>query len=155
MNNVTALEKMRTWLATFPAFDILSALHVDYTDQVPSNGGIFPSGLVEVERRKDIFGSVTITNQYNFGMYYVLEKADGDDMGAAENADWVMDFQQWVQEQSAIGKAPTFGDEPRWEKIIAQNGMMYETDNEGTALYMIQLSVEFKKKYEVKNKWMI
>lgn len=152
---MTALETVRAWLATFPDFDILSAFQVDYTDQVPSNGGIYPSGLVEIERRRDIMGNTTVTNQYNFGLYYVFTKAPGDDIGATINADWVMSFQEWVQEQSVTGRAPAFGDEPRTEKIIAQNGVLYEADEEGTATYMVQLSVQFKKKYEVKNKWLI
>ena len=148
---MTALEKVRAWLSTFPDFDILSAFQVDYTDQVPSNGGIYPSGLVEVERRTDIMGNITVTNQYNFGLYYVFEKAAGDDIGATLNADWLMSFQEWAQEQSVTGIAPVFGDVPGAEKIIAQNGVLYETDEGGTATYMVQLSVQFKKKYEVKN----
>ena len=152
---MTALEKVRAWLSMFPDFDILSAFQVDYTDQVPSNGGIYPSGLVEVERRQDIMGNITVTNQYNFGLYYVFEKAAGDDIGATLNADWLMSFQEWAQEQSITGIAPVFGDVPGAEKIIAQNGVLYETDEGGTATYMVQLSVQFKKKYEVKNKWMI
>jgi hypothetical protein len=151
---MTALDKVRAWIATFPDFDILGNFYVDYTDKAPANGGLFPSGLVEVERRKDIVGNVTVANQYNFALYCVLEKSQHDDAGATYNADWVMAFQEWVQAQSVMGLAPTFGDEPRAEKISAQNGMLYETDNEGTGLYMVQISVQFKKKYEVKNKWL-
>lgn len=151
---MTALEKIRAWLATYPDFNILSAFQVDYTDRIPSNGGIFPGGMVEVERRKDIVGNTTATNQYNFGLYYVFTKAPGDDIGATINADWVMGFQDWVQEQSITGQAPIFGDVPTEEKIQAQNGVLYEANEEGTATYMVQLSVQFKKKYEVKNKWL-
>lgn len=146
---MTPLEKIRTWLQTFEDFDILNHFRVDFTDRVPANGGIFPSGLVEVDRRQDIFGSVTVTNQYNFGLYYVFEKAPGDDAGATINADWVMDFQKWVQAQSITGAAPVFGDEPLQEKIMAQNGVLYEANEEGTATYMVQLSVQFIKKFEV------
>mgnify|MGYP007107307463 FL=1 len=146
---MTPLDKIRTWLETFEAFDILSSFKVDFTDQVPANGGIFPSGLVEVDRRQDIFGQVTVTNQYNFGLYYVFEKAPGDDAGAVINADWVMDFQEWVQAQSIIGAAPLFGDDPTREKVMAQNGVLYEATEEGTATYMVQLSVQFIKKFEV------
>lgn len=146
---MTPLEKIRTWLQTFEDFDILNHFRVDFTDRVPANGGIFPSGLVEVDRRQDIFGSVTVANQYNFGLYYVFEKAPGDDAGATINADWVMDFQEWVQAQSITGAAPVFGDEPLQEKIMAQNGVLYEANEEGTATYMVQLSVQFIKKFEV------
>lgn len=146
---MTALEKVRAWIATFPDFDILSSFRVDYADQaVPNNGGIFPNGLVEVERRQDIMGNVTVTNQYNFGIYSVFAKPPGDDAGATINADWVMDFQEWVQAQSIARKAPAFGDVPNAEKITAQNGVLYEANEEGTATYMVQLSVQFKKRYE-------
>lgn len=144
---MTALENLKTWLATYDGHDILSEFHVDYTDKVPSNGGVFPNGLVEISRRKDILGNATVENQYNFGLYYVFAKSPNDDTGATVNADWIMDFQEWVQAQSVTGAAPSFGDESLTEKIIAQNGMLYEADAEGTAVYMVQLSVQFKKIY--------
>lgn len=142
------LERIKNWISTFPGYDILGSFQVDYTDRIPSNGGIFPSGLVEVSRTEDILGNVTVNNQYNFGLYYVFLKDPGDDACAQINADWIMDFQLWVQEQSARGLAPTFGDEPRTEKIQAQNGVLYAADEEGTATYMVQLSMNFMKKFE-------
>ena len=152
---MTALEKLKDWLATYPGHDILGTMHVDYTDQIPSNGGIFPNGLVEVARSQDIVGNVTVTNQLNFGLYVVFSKAPGDDVGALINADWIADFQEWVQEQSITGGVPAFGSDPNLERITAQNGILYDADEEGTATYMVQLSVSFIKKIEVKNKWLI
>lgn len=154
---MTALEKVRAWISTYPGYDILSGFQVDYTDQMTANsGGIFPSGLVEVSRTKDITGTVTVTNQYNFALYYTFIKSPGDDVGATLNADWVMDFQEWVQAQSITGQAPVFGDRPNSERIIAQNGTLYEFDAEGTALYAVQLSVQFFKIFkEENNKWLI
>jgi len=151
---MTALEKIRTWLATYSGYDILSEFRVDYTDQIPSKGAIFPSGLVEVSRASDIFGNVTVTNQYNFGLYYVFKKPPGDDVEATINADWIMGFQEWAQEQSARGLAPVFGDVPRKERIMGQNGVLYEASDEGLATYVVQLSVQFTKKFEVTNEWL-
>lgn len=151
---MTALEKIRDFVKSYPGSDIFLDFHVDYTDQIPFNGGVFPSGLVEVSRKKDILGNATVTNQYNFGLYYVFEKSPGDDAGAEVNANWVMDFQEWVQEQSIIGAAPIFGDDPKSEKIIAQNGVLYDADEEGTAMYMVQLSVQFIKNYKEENVWL-
>ena len=93
---MTALEKITAFVQSYPGADILQDFRVDYIDQIPANGGLFPSGLVEVSRKTDIFGNVTVTNQYNFGLYYVFEKVPGDAAGAAVNAGWVMDFQEWV-----------------------------------------------------------
>jgi hypothetical protein len=143
------LEKIRQWLTGFPEYRRIKGYKVDYTDAVPNHGGIFPSGLVELSRSEDIIGNVTVRNQYNFGLYYVFTKSPGDDVGAAINADWLMDFQKWVQEQSVRGLAPTFGDEPGTERIQAQNGVLYDAADEGTATYMVQLSVTFTKIYEV------
>lgn len=151
---MTALEKLKDWLKTYPGHDILGEFRVDYTDQVPANGGVFPSGLVEISRKPDIFGNVTVENQYNFGLYYVFEKAPGDDTGATINADWIMAFQEWAQEQSILGLAPVFGDVPNEERIMAQNGVLYSATDEGQAKYMVQLSVRFMKKYEVQNEWL-
>lgn len=146
---MTELEKVREWIKLFPSFDKISHLSVDYTDQIPANGGIFPSGLVEISRYEDIIGNVTVTNQYNFGLYYVFAKSPEDDTGAAINAEIIMDFQKWVQEQSILGLAPKFGNTSDKEKASAQNGVLYEASEEGVATYMVQLSFEFKKKYEV------
>lgn len=150
---MTPLEKLIAWLANYEGYDILTNFRIDYTDQVPANAGVFPSGLVEVERRTDIVGNTTVTNQYNFALYCVFEKAPGDDAGAIINADWVRDFQMWVQEQSVLGLAPVFGDVPQTERVSAQNGVLYNATDEGLATYMVQLSVQFTKKYEVKNEW--
>lgn len=140
---MTALETMRGFIESFPDFDVLSQLEIDYTDKIPNAAGLFPSGLVEVSRRYDLLGNVSITNQYNFALYTALEKWQG----AEDNAEWQMAFQEWVQEQSAKGLAPTFGDDPRTETITAQNGQLYSADEEGTALYVIQINVMFTKNY--------
>lgn len=150
---MTALEKITAFVRSYPGADILQTFRVDYTDQIPANGGIFPSGLVELSRKTDICGSTTVTNQYNFGLYYIFEKAPGDDVGAAINAGWLMDFQEWVQKQSAQGLAPVFGDVPRREKLTAQNGVLYSAEDEGLATYVVQLSVQFIKLFPATDPW--
>ena len=145
---MTALEKVKDWLGNYPGFDILSTFQVDYTSEVPGGGGLFPAGLVELGRRRDILGNTTVENQYNFALYYVFEKAPGDETGAAGNAAWVMDLQEWVQEQSVRGALPRFGNTSTREMAKAENGTLYEVDGEGTALYSVQLSIRFEKRFE-------
>ncbi len=146
---MTDLEKIRNWISAYPGTGRLLDLKVDYYEAAPDNGSIAPAGLVEISRLEDILGNVTVENQYNFGLYYTLAKAPGDDTGSTENADWIMGLQQWVQEQSFHHLAPAFGDEPRKETIKAQNGELIAADEEGTAVYLVQLSVNFTKHYEV------
>ena len=143
-----ALEKLRAWIATYPGYNILEKFRVDYIDYIPAVG-VFPGGLTEISRTSDIIGNTTVENQYNFGLYFVFEKAPGDDAGATINADWVMGFQEWIQAQSITGAAPAFGDDPKRELITAQNGVLYDATDEGMGTYLVQLSVRFKKKYEV------
>ena len=151
---MTTLEIVRDWIATFSEYDILSKFQFDYTDQIPANGGIFPAGLVEISRKKDIVGNTTVENQLNFGIYTVFEKDPDDEAGAKINAEWVMKFQEWVQEQSVLGLAPAFGDVPNRVVIKAENGVLYEAQDEGVATYMVQLSINYINKFEVKNKWL-
>lgn len=146
---MTALEKIRTWLLTYPQISRLRGLRVDYYSEQPDNSSIAPAGLVEISRSEDILGNVTVKNQYNFALYFVLFKPPEDDATATENADWLMDFQEWVQEQSIRRKVPVFGDEPEKETVKAQNGANEYADNDGTGGYVVHLSIEFIKKFEV------
>lgn len=143
------IEKIRNWLHQYPEINRIGALRVDYYTEQPDNGSIDPSGLVEISRKSDILGNVTVENQYNFGLYFVLAKSPEDDAGATENADWLLDFQRWIQEQSIRRNVPVFGDVPESETITAQNGKVEAADEEGTGIYSVQLSVTFTKIYEV------
>lgn len=143
------LDRIREWLNTYKGFDRLQDLRVDYYSQQPDNGSIDPSGAQVISITENIIGTKTVDMQYNFGLYFVLAKDPGDDNTAADNAAWVMEFQRWVNEQSILRLAPTFGDVPRNETMKAQNGSVMAADSEGVAIYMVQLSVNFTKIYEV------
>ena len=146
---MTDLEKIRNWLKGYPGADPVQDLKVDYYSPDPNNGSIDPSGLIEVSRTTDIMGGVTVENQYNFALYFVLLKSPDDDTGATDNAALLMDFQQWIQEQSLRRLAPIFGDDPDAETIKAQNGALFAANEEGVAIYTVQLSINFIKYYEV------
>lgn len=142
------LEKVRNWLLSYPKIDRLQGLGVDYYSAQPNNGSIDPSGLVEISRTTDIIGNTTVKNQYNFALYFVLAKSPEDDEGATDNADWLLDLQKWIQEQSIRKQTPIFGDDPKTETISAQNGKVDAADEEGTGVYSVQLSIEFTKIYK-------
>ncbi len=143
------LERIRKWINTYPGANRMRDLKVDYFSPNPDNGSIDPSGLIEVSRTEDILGNATVENQYNFALYFVFLKDPGDDQGATDNATWLMDFQRWVQEQSIRKQVPVFGDDPESETIKAQNGALYAADEEGSAIYTVQISINFIKHYEV------
>ena len=147
---MTALEQLKQWLSTYPDYDILGALKVDFTDQIPNTAGLFPSGLVAIDKTEDLVGNAIVENQLNFALYIVFEKSPGDEISAVYNADWVLDFQDWVQEQSARHLIPPFGNyDERRETVSAQNGVLYDTlTDTGTALYVVQIAVNYKKIYK-------
>lgn len=150
MDKDTDLERLRVWLATYPGYDILDNMLVDYINEIPGAASLMPAGLTEISRTEDILGNVTVRNQYNFGLYLALEKSPGDDIASAYNAGWVLDFQRWVQAQSVTRAAPTFGNiDQRRETVKAQNGALLDTGKEGVAVYVVQLSAEFSTFYEV------
>lgn len=150
MERESVLARLREWLATYPGYDLRGNMMVDWLDKIPGSKSLRPGGLVEVSRAEDILGNVTVSNQYNFGLYIAVEKAPGDSEGAAYNASWVLDFQRWVQAQSVAHLAPVFGNIDQFQETVkAQNGELYDTNEEGVGLYVIALSVSFKERYEV------
>lgn len=146
---MTDLERIREWILGYPGMEALQGLRIDYYAAQPDNGSIAPAGITEVARKEDILGAVVVENRYDFGLWFVLTKAEGDDVGATANAEWILGFQRWVQEQGIRRLAPAFGDEPGSERIRAQDGALEENDEEGTATYFVRLSIDFKKIYEV------
>ena len=146
---MSALSKIREWVLTYPGIEKASALNVDYYSTTPDKSSIEPSGLLVLSQSEDILGNVTVKNQYSFKLYFVFPKAPGDDAGATENADWLLDFQEWVQEQRIRNMVPSFGDDPKSETVKAQNGTNEYADIEGNGIYTVLLSINFTKIYEV------
>lgn len=146
---MTDLEKIKSWLLTCPETERLQSFRVDYLTRDPESGSIRPSGLMELSRTEDLLGNVTVANQLNFGLYYVLNKTADDEAGTQDNAQWVLSLQQWVQQQSIQHLAPTFGDNPLKERMTAHSGALYAENEDGTATYLVQLTANFTKIYEV------
>ena len=137
------LEKVRRWVQTFPQWE--EQLHIDYTGAVPGNAGLFPVGMEEVGRREDVLGNVTVSCRCRFSLYRVTT-GQGDN---THNAQWLLDFQNWIQAQSAAHLAPAFGDEPAREQIRAEKGRLKNASQTGTGIYAVELTAEFVKKYNV------
>lgn len=143
---MTKLEKIKTVINGYEGFAILDNFRIDYTDALPANAGLFPAGLVELERDTDILGNTEVQNQLNFALYVVLNKAAGDDELAEINADWLIDFAEYIQDINIKHQHPAFGDYPESEVIIASDGHLYDSTDEGLGLYVIEISVRYTKK---------
>ena len=135
------LDVMKTWLETFPLWK--DVLHFDYADSVPGNTGLYPRGITELSSREDVLGN----RKSRISCTFTLRRAAS---GGQENAQWLLDFQNWVMEQDRLGLAPKFGDEPQNERIRAFEGRLDSHKQVGSAFYTVQLTVEFTKLFEVK-----
>lgn len=140
---MTDLEKVRQWLLTYPQWDAGGLLYIDYTDAVPGNLGLYPTGLEEISHREDVLGGITVKNRYHFALYRVAARQEDN----TQDALWLLEFQKWVQSQSAAGLAPTFGDEPKQERLRAEKGKLKEVSQTGTGTYVVTLTAEFVKYY--------
>ena len=136
---MTELEKIRQWLQTYPGW--ADSLQVDMTEQTPGNAGLYCEGLEERTRQEDVLGNLQITCRYRFTLYRQVGRDTGVD-----DAAWLLDFQNWVQQQSALGLAPCFGDVPHLERLQAQKGTL--KDRGQTGLYAVTLLADFTRVYE-------
>lgn len=133
---MTELEKVKQWLLGYPQWDAGGLIFIDYTDAVPGNMGLFPRGLEQVSVREDVLGNRAVRCRYHFALYKVAGRWE-------EDAAWLLEFQNWVQQQSAAGLAPRFGDVPEEERIRAENGKLYKADPAGVVTYAVTLTAEF------------
>lgn len=136
-----ALEKVKAWLSTYPHWE--GTLQLDYADGRPPNGGLLPKGLEETSRRQDVLGNTQVGCRYQFALTWQMA-GQGDD---ADNAGKLLDFQQWVREQSILGLAPKFGNVPAREQMHAEKGGM--TAGTQNITYTVMLVADFMKVYEV------
>lgn len=131
------LDKVTAWLKTCPLWG--ERLTVDYTDGLPGSVGLFPLGVEEISRREDVAGGVSTHCRCVFHLDRVTEGQQNN----AENARWLLSFQDWVRQQSLSGNAPKFGNAPARECIRAEKGRLYKASQTGTAIYRVVLTAEY------------
>lgn len=140
---MTDLEKLKTWLATYPGWEADKPFFVDYAIPKPGCVGLFPQGLEQLSLRRDITGGQEAACRYRFYLYRALALEENQ----GENAQWMLDFQNWVEAQSARGLAPHFGDVPQEERLRAEGGSLQKTGKLGLGLYALTLTAEFTRIY--------
>lgn len=149
---MTDLEKMREWIKTFVdrrGNSIPDIFQIDFTNEIPQNASLFPDGMMELSRSKDMGGNVTVSNTYNFGLYVILAKPADVDEISTNNAEMVMELQQWGQEQSIMQMAPKFGNIQEYNEVIKiNNGKFFGDKENGAGVYMVPITVQFKKYYK-------
>lgn len=136
-------DQLRQWLLTFPGWEGEPSL--DFVEDGPGNTGLFPAGLEETGRRVDLLGNVQVEYRYRFALYRRM-------LPGQDSAQWLLDFQSWVQQQNAAGLTPCFGDVPERERILVQKGSLQEVSRLGNGLCTVTIVADFVKEYEVREK---
>lgn len=139
---MTNLTMIRNWLLSYPKWSNDLQVYTDYNEAVPSFSSLYPLGAEELSRREDVMGNVTVHCRYRFHLYRTMGLEN-----RLNNAAWLLEFQHWVRQQSVTGKAPQFGDDPKMERIRAENGKFHKLLPPGLGTYVLTLTVEFIKHY--------
>lgn len=132
---MTALEKMKAWLQTFPLWQ--GELQVDVSGAMPGEQGLFPQGIQEISRKTDVSGNVTAINRLRFLLYRMAP------LGQEEHSLWLLKLQDWIQRQSGEGLAPQFGDDPQRERIRAEKGRLLSAPQSGTGRYAVEITADY------------
>ena len=135
--NDSILQAMIQWLKTCPIWE--GQLFVDFHDGNPGSVGLYPAGVEEIDRREDVLGNVTARYRCHFELLRITA-GQQDNTGAAV---WLLQFQEWVRQQSRLGLTPTFGQEPAREQIRAEKGKLKSASQTGTGAYSVHLTAEY------------
>lgn len=133
------LETVRRWVMTFPGWEQLPLPRIDGLGAVPGDGGLFPKGLEQLGRMEDVLGNVKRFCRYTVTLQMVRHAPDGADAAA------LLEFQNWVADQSEAGLAPTLGEDTRWR---AESGRLEGNKGVGTGVYTVNLMAEFTEIYQ-------
>lgn len=136
---MTVLEKLKNWLQSFPLWE--DTLQIDAVSALPGSSGLFPRGITEISRKTDILGNVTTENKMQFVLYRVAPHQPED------NSSFLLALQNWIQQQSACGLAPQFGDDATRERVLAEQGKLHAVPQASTGKYGVNLTVEYIKNY--------
>lgn len=135
------IDKMRAFLLSYPGWEEGKLLYIDDTDNAPGNGGLFPQGVQTVAIRQDILGNCQQDYRATFTLYRASAETEAD-------APWLLEFQSWIDKQSALALTPKFGDVPQKERLRAEKGKLHSRQGTG-GLYSVILTAEFTKLHEV------
>jgi len=137
---MTNLKKMQQWLQTFPGFGD-TPIRLECTQAAPQGLGLYFRGREEVSRKEDILGRRESRCKLRFALQLQQLHHNGVDPVQLP----VAQLQEWVQQQSALGLAPRFGDVPQHERLLTRLVQTREDPRSGTRLQEVELTAEFTK----------
>lgn len=135
------VECVAAYLHQCPYMDNTRQVNIDRYD--PSCGySVSPVGQTVATRYMD--GSQVIES--DFVLY--LTDAANDDGERIENSAFLERVFAWIEEQSRRRNLPDLGTGRTARRLTAANGMLFETMQDGTAVYQLQIKLTYFQKGE-------
>ena len=128
------LQEIVTWLATFPLWPENVNLRLEEMGYLPGDVTVRQEGMVTKNRWQDITGQIFARVRVVLG----LKKVGG--MPNGYDAAWLLEFQNWVARESALGRVPTMGFDSQW---WAEAGSMQGSVGAGTGVAGVRLVGEY------------
>ena len=108
------------------------------------------AGGSQISNAKDLIRSRYSTKQANFNIWF--SKRSGHNFYREENANFLWNFEQWIEHCQAYGLTPKLSNDENGkyqETMVANNGMFFSNwEKTDTSLYMIQLNIIYYTSYE-------
>ena len=141
---MTELKQLLSWLKTYPGW-AEEIIHTDYMDGTAGCVAIYPKGVEILSSQEDLLGNAAV----KYRCRYILRRQVAGPESNEKNAQWMMDFQQWVQQQNEMGLTPRFGDVHIAESIQAEKGALKERSGNGLAVYEVTLTAQYVRTYTI------
>ncbi len=139
------IEFVRTALSKFPKIaEVMGAVHVDFTDESPTNYGLSSTGDELVF--EDVLGNQT--RQHNFVLYAVYQSVN--DYDRLNNSGTLLELQYWLErqakEQEVTAKIGGRELKGKLMSLVGSNGMIYEVPDtsNGGVRYQLQIQAKYK-----------
>jgi len=134
---MSIIQSLREYVQDCPLIDsLLDNIHVDLTEENPTNYGISPTG--ESTMKEYLDGSKV--KQYNASLF-IRDYTVGD-YERLQNSEFLESFTSWLDEQNLNRNFPVVSENIEIESISCSNGMLFDLDETGdTGLYQLQLQL--------------
>lgn len=140
------IELVKEVLQQFPKIsEICNDIHVDFTDESPTNYGLSPTGDKLV--KEDILGNQL--REHNFVLYAVYQSQS--DYERLANSGVLLELQMWLERHANrqqltahIGEKELTG---QLAKLTCSNGMVYKVPNGNLndgVCYQLQITAQYK-----------
>ena len=139
---MSIIKALQDYLTTYDGIELkpINQVLTDRTGESPSSYALAPSGDNRIVA--DILGNKTIENNYVF----FAKEAAADEVDRQDNYDFLENFREWLDDQNDAGNLPTLPGRYEAESLEVSNSMLFDIDEDGTALYQIQIKLTITKR---------